>query len=205
MASITLKNAPDDLAIRSREFVVLAGAGSSAIVRLIAGLENISQGEVLFDERRINDSAPHERDVGLVSHDYVPYPGLSVFENLAIGLRGRKFAEAEIKKRIAAVASALDLEGELQASAEWLSSERRSLVGLGRALGQGMHSNTVLVRLNTPVPGTAYIGAFPCGGEMAQVYMAIYLYGESAKAVTTRDEPAWQSWIDEQFPMPQMG
>ena len=134
MASITLKNAPDDLAIRNREFVVLAGAGSSAIVRLIAGLENISQGEVLFDERRINDSAPHERDVGLVSHDYVPYPGLSVFENLAIGLRGRKFAEAEIKKRIAAVASALDLEGELQASAESLSSERRSLVGLGRAM-----------------------------------------------------------------------
>jgi len=76
--------------------------------------------------------------------------------------------------------------------------------GTVHALGQGMHSNTVLLRLNEPTPGTAYIGAFPCGG-MAQVYMAVYLYGENAKAVATRDEPKWQNWIDQRFPMPQMG
>jgi len=74
----------------------------------------------------------------------------------------------------------------------------------GASLGQGMTPNTVLLRLDTPVPGTAYVGAFPCGG-MAQVYLAIYLYGDNAKAVVTRDEPAWQKWIDERFPMPQMG
>ena len=134
MASITLRNAPNDLAIHDREFVVLAGPGSSAIVRQIAGLENVSQGEVLFDERKINDTAPHERDVALVSHDYMPYPGLSVVENLAIGLRGQKFADAEIKKRIAAVASALGLEPQLQVNAESLPSEQRRLVGLARAM-----------------------------------------------------------------------
>jgi multiple sugar transport system ATP-binding protein len=134
MASITLKNVPNDLAIRDREFVVLVGPGSSAIVRLIAGLENVSQGEILFDERKIHDSAPHDRDVALVSHDYLPYPGLSVFENLAIGLRRRKFSDAEIKKRIAAVASAVRLETDLEAAAQSLSPEQQRVVGLGRAM-----------------------------------------------------------------------
>ena len=76
--------------------------------------------------------------------------------------------------------------------------------GVVDTLGQGMHSSTVLLRLETPAPGTAYIGAFPFGG-MAQVYMGIYLYGDNAKAVVDRDEPTWQRWMDERFPMPQMG
>src|SRR5437762_11796625 len=114
MASITLKNAPDDLAIRNREFVVLAGAGSSAIVRLIAGLENISQGEVLFDERRINDSAPHERDVGLVSHDYVPYPGRRDLETLPFGCRGGNLGEQGSRNGLAVVRTDLDWRGEWQ-------------------------------------------------------------------------------------------
>ena len=72
------------------------------------------------------------------------------------------------------------------------------------SLGHGMHSNTVLIRLDSPSPGTAYVGAFPCGG-MSQPYMAVYFYGDNAKAVTARDEPAWQTWMDDRFPMPQMG
>jgi uncharacterized protein YndB with AHSA1/START domain len=74
----------------------------------------------------------------------------------------------------------------------------------GVSLGHGMNAGTVLLALDTPVPGTAYIGAFPCGG-MVQVYMAIYLYGAGAKAAVERDEPAWQAWMGERFPMPQMG
>jgi uncharacterized protein YndB with AHSA1/START domain len=74
----------------------------------------------------------------------------------------------------------------------------------GVSLGHGMHTSTVLLRLDTPVPGTAYIGVFPCGG-MVQAYMGIYLYGPNAKAAVERDEPVWQSWISERFPMPQMG
>jgi uncharacterized protein YndB with AHSA1/START domain len=77
------------------------------------------------------------------------------------------------------------------------------MTGVVDALGQGMHKSTVLLRLDTPAPGSAYIGAFPCGG-MVMVYMAIYLYGASAKAAALRDEPAWQKWMGERFPMPQM-
>ena len=79
-----------------------------------------------------------------------------------------------------------------------------AMTGVVDSLGQGMHSNTVLLRLDTPAPGTAYIGAFSCGG-MVMVCMSVYLYGDKAKAAVERDEPAWQAWIGERFPMPQMG
>ncbi|HEV3341358.1 MAG TPA: SRPBCC domain-containing protein [Pirellulales bacterium] len=78
------------------------------------------------------------------------------------------------------------------------------MTGLVDSLGQGMHSNTVLLRLDTPAPGSAYIGAFTCGG-MVMVCMSVYLYGAKAKAAVERDEPIWQKWMGERFPMPQMG
>lgn len=74
----------------------------------------------------------------------------------------------------------------------------------GASMGDGMHANTRLLSLEGPVPGTAYVGAFSCGG-MVQVYLAIYLYGAEARKAVERDQPAWQKWIDEKFPMPQMG
>jgi len=144
MASITLKkvraNAIQsalDLVIGDREFVVLTGpadSGTSAVVRLIAGLDYVFDGEILFDERRMNGVAPKDRDVAFVTRDYVPYPGLSVFENLAIGLRRRNFADTEIKKRIAHVAAALGIEAQLQTDAESLSVEQRRFLGLARAM-----------------------------------------------------------------------
>lgn len=72
------------------------------------------------------------------------------------------------------------------------------------ALGKGVHSNTVLVRLDEPSPGTAYAGAFSCGG-MVMVCLSVYLYGADAKAAVERDQAAWQAWMDERFPMPEMG
>jgi uncharacterized protein YndB with AHSA1/START domain len=78
------------------------------------------------------------------------------------------------------------------------------MAGVVDSLGRGKHSTTVLLRLDRPAPGTAYIGAFSAGG-MAQVYMGIYLYGDNAKGAVERDEPAWQAWMDQRFPMPQMG
>jgi uncharacterized protein YndB with AHSA1/START domain len=77
------------------------------------------------------------------------------------------------------------------------------MTGVVDSLGKGMHSNSVLLRLDTPAPGSAYIGAISCGG-MVQVYMAIYLYGANAKATAEREEPIWQTWMSERFPMPQM-
>ncbi len=97
----------DDLTleIQDREFVVLAGprnCGISSIVRMIAGLEDISKGDILIGDRRVNDLAPKDRDVALVPKDYAPYPRMSVQENLAFGLKSRKFPGAEIRKRVAA-------------------------------------------------------------------------------------------------------
>jgi uncharacterized protein YndB with AHSA1/START domain len=71
-------------------------------------------------------------------------------------------------------------------------------------LGKGSHSNTVLLRLDTPAPGSAYIGAFTCGG-MVMVCISVYFYGDRASAALEQDEPGWQAWIGERFPMPQMG
>jgi uncharacterized protein YndB with AHSA1/START domain len=76
--------------------------------------------------------------------------------------------------------------------------------GVVDSLGQGMHANNVLLRLDTPAPGTAYIGAFSCGG-MVMVCLSVYLYGDQAKAAVDRDEPTWQTWMSDRFPMPQMG
>lgn len=146
MATVTLKNigaatlkAELDLAIRDREFAVLTGptgCGNSAIIRLIAGLETALKGDILFDERRINDLPPKDRDVAMLSHDYTPYPGLSVRRNLAIGLERRKFAESEIEKRVASAAAALGLQDQLSASPKSLSPEQRRFVGLARAMVQ---------------------------------------------------------------------
>lgn len=76
------------------------------------------------------------------------------------------------------------------------------MAGVVDAVGRGMHPNTVLLRLEAPTPGTAYVGAFFCGG-MVMVCLSVYLYGAQAKAAVDRDEPTWQQWMDERFPMPQ--
>lgn len=76
------------------------------------------------------------------------------------------------------------------------------LSGVVESLGSGSHANTVLLRLEAPSRGAAYVGAFSCGG-MVMVCLSIYLYGQDAKNSAQRDQPAWQKWLDERFPMPQ--
>jgi multiple sugar transport system ATP-binding protein len=144
MANLVLKNVGGgkfegglDLTIADREFVVLTGPDAretSAIVRLMAGLTDAAEGDILFDDRRINDLPPKDRDFAFLSHDYEPYPRLSVYENLAIGLKRRQFAEIEIKKRIASVSEALEIQNRLKASAGSLSPAERPFVGLARAM-----------------------------------------------------------------------
>ena len=139
MATVTLKNLNGglDLTIRDREFVVLTGpneAEISAIIRVIAGVADVSQGEILFDDKPINQVPARERDVALLSHEYVPYPRLSVYENLAIGLKQRRFGESEIKKRIAAVAEILKMQDQFEVFPESLSAAEGRLVGLARVM-----------------------------------------------------------------------
>lgn len=141
MAGITLKNVQVgqgaiSLEIKDREFVALTGpldCGSRAVLRMIAGLDEVSGGDIFLGERRINDMLPKDRDVALVAHDYAPYPGMSVYENLALGLERRKFAQTEIRKRILAVAEILGLQEPLDRKPRANGEERR-LIALARAM-----------------------------------------------------------------------
>src|SRR2546423_1368633 len=105
------------LEIQDREFVVLLGppnCGISTIVRMIAGLDDISKGDIFIGDRRVNDLPPKDRDIAMVFQDYVPYPRMSAYDNLAFGLKQRKFSDAEIRKRVLAVAGFLGLQELLE-------------------------------------------------------------------------------------------
>jgi len=138
MASVALKNISGvDLTIHDREFVVLAGpegCGHSTILRMIAGLAEVSPVEILLAERRINEVPPAERDMAFLSGNYTPYPRMSVYENLAIALDHRRFAKPEISKRVLAVAEMFGLEKELEINPRSLSPEQQRRLGLARAL-----------------------------------------------------------------------
>jgi multiple sugar transport system ATP-binding protein len=126
-----------DLEIQDREFVALVGppgCGISSIVRMIAGLDDISKGDIFIGDRRVNDMPPKDRDIGMVSQDYAPYPRMSVYENLAFGLKLRKFPNAEVKKRALAAAGIVGLQELLKGKPKSLSAEQCQRVAIGRAI-----------------------------------------------------------------------
>jgi multiple sugar transport system ATP-binding protein len=126
-----------DLEIKQGEFVVFvgpSGCGKSTLLRMIAGLESISGGTISIEGRLVNDLAPRERDIAMVFQDYALYPHKNVFENLAFGLRLRKFAEAEIKKRVHDAAAILRIEHLLERKPRALSGGQRQRVAMGRAI-----------------------------------------------------------------------
>jgi ABC-type sugar transport system ATPase subunit len=129
---------PDlDLGIDDREFFTFvgpSGCGKSTILSLIAGLEPLSGGNLLFDEQRMNDLSPRDRDVAMVFQNYALYPHLTVFENIAFPLRVRKVNRASIQTAVAQAAAALGLTALLRRKPRELSGGQRQRVALGRAL-----------------------------------------------------------------------
>jgi multiple sugar transport system ATP-binding protein len=129
-----------NLTIEDGEFCVFigpSGCGKSTLLRLIAGLEEISRGELLIDGRRVNDLPPAQRDVAMVFQSYALYPHMSVHENMAFGLRhqpGRKLPAAEIERRVQAAARSLQLEALLDRRPKALSGGQRQRVAIGRAI-----------------------------------------------------------------------
>src|SRR5437762_6270341 len=102
-----------NLEIADREFVVLvgpSGCGKSTTLRMIAGLEESSQGDIFIGEKRVNDVAPKDRDIAMVFQNYALYPHMSVYDNLAFGLKLRKYSKAEIQKRVVDAASILGID-----------------------------------------------------------------------------------------------
>ena len=149
MASLQLKNiykryaggvtAVSDfsLDIADKEFVILvgpSGCGKSTTLRMIAGLEEISEGELYIGDKLVNDVAPKDRDIAMVFQNYALYPHMTVFENMAFGLKLRKTPKAEIKKRVQEAARILDIEHLLERKPKALSGGQRQRVALGRAI-----------------------------------------------------------------------
>ena len=126
-----------NLEIIDKEFVVLvgpSGCGKSTTLRMIAGLEEISEGEIYIDAKLVNELSPKNRDIAMVFQNYALYPHMSVFDNLAFGLKIRKYKKEEIKKRVYQTAKILELESYLKRKPRSLSGGQRQRVAVGRAI-----------------------------------------------------------------------
>ncbi|MCQ2454727.1 MAG: sn-glycerol-3-phosphate ABC transporter ATP-binding protein UgpC [Clostridia bacterium] len=126
-----------NLEIKDREFIILvgpSGCGKSTTLRMVAGLEEISEGEVYIGDRLVNDVAPKDRDIAMVFQNYALYPHMTVFDNMAFGLKLRKTSKDEIKRRVEEAARILDIEHLLERKPKALSGGQRQRVALGRAI-----------------------------------------------------------------------
>jgi multiple sugar transport system ATP-binding protein len=126
-----------NLDIRDKEFVVLvgpSGCGKTTTLRMVAGLESITSGRVLIDDTVVNDLAPMDRDIAMVFQNYALYPHMSVYDNMAFGLKMRKFDKPEIQKRVHEAAEILGIHEYLRRKPRQLSGGQRQRVALGRAI-----------------------------------------------------------------------
>ena len=149
MATVTLKNIKkvydnkvtavhdSNLEIADKEFIVLvgpSGCGKSTTLRMIAGLEDISGGDLIIGEKRMNDVEPKDRDIAMVFQSYALYPHMTVYENMAFSLKLRKLPKEEIDKRVKEAAEILDITQYLQRKPKALSGGQRQRVAIGRAI-----------------------------------------------------------------------
>lgn len=149
MANLSLKNiykvyqgdvvavSDFNLEIEDKEFIILvgpSGCGKSTTLRMIAGLEEISDGKLYIGDTLVNDIAPKDRDIAMVFQNYALYPHMTVFENMAFGLKLRKTPKEEIKKRVEEAAKILDISHLLDRKPKALSGGQRQRVALGRAI-----------------------------------------------------------------------
>jgi len=126
-----------NLDIADREFIVLvgpSGCGKSTTLRMIAGLEEATSGEIYIGDQLVNDVPPKDRDIAMVFQNYALYPHMTVFENMSFGLRLKKFPKPEIKERVQAAARILDITDLLDRRPKQLSGGQRQRVAMGRAI-----------------------------------------------------------------------
>ena len=126
-----------NLEIEDKEFIVLvgpSGCGKSTVLRMVAGLEAITDGELFIDEKKVNDVVPKDRDIAMVFQNYALYPHMTVYENMAIGLKLRKVPKKEIDLKISSVAELIKIEELLNRKPKALSGGQQQRVALGRAI-----------------------------------------------------------------------
>jgi multiple sugar transport system ATP-binding protein len=148
MASVTYKNVTKrfgdvvavkdlDIEIEDKEFLVFvgpSGCGKSTSLRMLAGLEEITEGEIYIGDRLVNDVPPKDRDIAMVFQSYALYPHMSVYDNMAFGLKLRKIPKTEIDKRVKEAANILGIEQLLDRKPKQLSGGQRQRVAVGRAI-----------------------------------------------------------------------
>src|SRR5512134_2459973 len=126
-----------NLTIHDKEFMVLvgpSGCGKTTTLRMVAGLEDITSGEIAIGDRIVNDLPPKDRDIAMVFQNYALYPHMSVYDNMAFGLKMRKFPKAEIQKRVQDAAEILGIQELLTRKPRQLSGGQRQRVAVGRAI-----------------------------------------------------------------------
>jgi len=129
----------DDISftVHDKEFMVIvgpSGCGKSTLLRMIAGLEDISSGTLSIDGKKINDLSPKDRDIAMVFQNYALYPHMTVYDNMAFGLKLKRCSKSEIKTRVMQTAQLLEIENELQRKPKTLSGGQRQRVAIGRAI-----------------------------------------------------------------------
>jgi multiple sugar transport system ATP-binding protein len=133
------KKAIEDISftVHDKEFMVIvgpSGCGKSTLLRMIAGLEDISEGTLAIDGKRMNDLSPRDRDIAMVFQNYALYPHMTVYDNMAFGLKLKKFSRSDIKERVMQTAKLLEIEDELYRKPKTLSGGQRQRVAIGRAI-----------------------------------------------------------------------
>ena len=131
-----------NIEIKDKEFIILvgpSGCGKSTTLRMIAGLEEISEGELYIGDRLVNDVAPKDRDIAMVFQNYALYPHMTVFENMAFGLKLRKVPKDEIARKVEEAGRILDISHLLDRKPKALSGGQRQRVALGRAIVRELH------------------------------------------------------------------
>ena len=126
-----------NLEIADQEFIIFvgpSGCGKSTTLRMVAGLEDISSGDLIIDGKRMNDVEPKDRDIAMVFQNYALYPHMTVYDNIAFGLKMRKVPKAEIDKKVKEAARILDLDQLLDRKPKALSGDERQRVAMGRAI-----------------------------------------------------------------------
>ena len=126
-----------NLDIKDQEFIVLvgpSGCGKSTTLRMVAGLEEISEGELIIDGKVVNDVAPKDRDIAMVFQSYALYPHMTVYENMAFSLKLKKVPKDEIDRKVREAAAILDITQYLERKPKALSGGQRQRVAIGRAI-----------------------------------------------------------------------
>lgn len=200
---------PDlNLEIHDKEFVILvgpSGCGKSTTLRMIAGLEDITSGELRIGDRVVNDVAPKDRDIAMVFQNYALYPHMTVYKNIAFGLQLRKMPADEIDKKVHEAAKILDLEHLLNRKPKALSGGQRQRVALGRA----MVRNPAVFLLDEPLSNLDAKLRTSMRSEISKLHKRldttfVYVTHDQTEAMTMGDRICvMKSGIIQQFDTPQ--